>query len=189
MTTVLGNIGNGFYSAFYEPDAAKRREALGAWAKSATPGIQAAVEKELAAFVEWVTDGRWSEDGWKLGEEKLHRIQNDYPLVMDIKLRKLGSNEKYLGQLPDRVEYLPPPPITAPVRVAPTEPVVASSTPNDDGDDDLGGDDDRGEGGRSPNDDRSDSMNPNNDDYQAAMDNHSDQMNPNNDAYWSSRGR
>ena len=42
---------------------------------------------------------------------------------------------------------------------------------------------------RSPNDDRSDSMNPNNDAYDAAMDNHANQMNPNNDAYWSSRGR
>ncbi len=31
--------------------------------------------------------------------------------------------------------------------------------------------------------DRSDSMNPNNDAYQASMDNHSNQMNPNNDAY------
>ena len=49
--------------------------------------------------------------------------------------------------------------------------------------------DDYEEGGRSPNDDRSDSMNPNNDDYQASMDNRSDQMNPNNEAYWSSRGR
>ena len=46
-----------------------------------------------------------------------------------------------------------------------------------------------GDSGRSPNDDRSDSMNPNNDAYEAAMDNRSDQMNPNNDAYWSSRGR
>lgn len=43
--------------------------------------------------------------------------------------------------------------------------------------------------GRTPNDDRSDSMNPNNDAYDAAMDNHANQMNPNNDAYWSSRGR
>ena len=42
---------------------------------------------------------------------------------------------------------------------------------------------------RSPNDDRSDSMNPNNDAYQAVMDNRSDQMNPNNPAYDSSRGR
>ncbi len=36
---------------------------------------------------------------------------------------------------------------------------------------------------RDPNDDRSDSMNPNNDAYQESMDNHSDQLNPNNDRY------
>lgn len=37
--------------------------------------------------------------------------------------------------------------------------------------------------GRTPNDDRSDSMNPNNDAYHDSMDNRSDQLNPNNDAY------
>ena len=42
--------------------------------------------------------------------------------------------------------------------------------------------------GHSPNDDRSDSMNPNNPASQAAADNRSDQMNPNNPAYHSSRG-
>lgn len=36
---------------------------------------------------------------------------------------------------------------------------------------------------RTSNDDRSDSMNPNNDAYDSAMDNHSNQLNPNNDAY------
>ena len=36
---------------------------------------------------------------------------------------------------------------------------------------------------RTANDDRSDSMNPNNDAYDDAMDNHSNQLNPNNDAY------
>ena len=36
---------------------------------------------------------------------------------------------------------------------------------------------------RSPNDDRSDSMNPNNLAYQASVDNRSDQLNPNNDEY------
>jgi len=41
--------------------------------------------------------------------------------------------------------------------------------------------------GRTPNDDRSDSLNPNNDAYQASMDNQSNQLNPNNDAYQSSR--
>jgi len=37
--------------------------------------------------------------------------------------------------------------------------------------------------GRDPNDDRSDSMNPNNDAYQDSLDNHSDQLNPNNERY------
>lgn len=181
MTTLMGNIGNDFYAAFYEPDATKRREALQDWVKSATPEIQAVVEDELTAFVEWITEGRWTEDGWKRGEEKLRRIQNDYPLILDIRLRKLGSREKYIGQMPDRVEYKQPTPVIAPRRE------LSNSIPASNDDD--GGNDDYDDGGRSPNDDRSDSMNPNNDAYQASMDNHSNQMNPNNDAYWSSRGR
>jgi hypothetical protein len=36
---------------------------------------------------------------------------------------------------------------------------------------------------RTPNDDRSDSMNPNNDAYWDSLDNHSDQLNPNNERY------
>lgn len=36
---------------------------------------------------------------------------------------------------------------------------------------------------RTPNDDRSDSMNPNNDAYEHAQDNRSDQLNPNNERY------
>ncbi len=37
--------------------------------------------------------------------------------------------------------------------------------------------------GRTPNDDRSDSMNPNNDAYDHSTDNRANQLNPNNDAY------
>lgn len=37
--------------------------------------------------------------------------------------------------------------------------------------------------GRSSNDDRSDSMNPNNDAYDHSQDNRSDQLNPNNERY------
>lgn len=36
---------------------------------------------------------------------------------------------------------------------------------------------------RTANDDRSDSMNPNNDAYDDSLDNHSNQLNPNNDEY------
>jgi hypothetical protein len=41
----------------------------------------------------------------------------------------------------------------------------------------------RGGRGRTPNDDRSDSMNPNNPAYQESLDNRSDQLNPNNPEY------
>lgn len=37
--------------------------------------------------------------------------------------------------------------------------------------------------GGTPNDDRSDSMNPNNDAYEDSQDNRADQLNPNNDEY------
>ena len=36
---------------------------------------------------------------------------------------------------------------------------------------------------RTPNDDRSDSLNPNNDDYWYSLDNHSNQLNPNHPEY------
>ncbi|WP_100915180.1 hypothetical protein [Pseudoalteromonas spongiae] len=36
---------------------------------------------------------------------------------------------------------------------------------------------------RTPNDDRSDSMNPNNDAYWDSLDNHANQLNPNHDEY------
>jgi hypothetical protein len=45
-----------------------------------------------------------------------------------------------------------------------------------------------GKGGRSPNDDRSDSKNPNNPAYQALVDNRADHLNPDHEAYHSSRG-
>ena len=40
---------------------------------------------------------------------------------------------------------------------------------------------------RSANDDRSDSMNPNNDAYDDSMDNHANQLNPNNEEYHGSK--
>lgn len=70
-------------------------------------------------------------------------------------------------------------------RLAAEEQRKAKADTNPDDDDGDWHDDDGG--GRTPNDDRSDSMNPSSDSYQASMDNHSNQMNPNNDAYGSSR--
>ena len=42
---------------------------------------------------------------------------------------------------------------------------------------------DKGRGGRTPNDDRSDSKNPNNPAYWASVENRADQLNPNNPEY------
>lgn len=46
-----------------------------------------------------------------------------------------------------------------------------------------------GKGGRSPNDQRSDALNPTNPAFQAGADNRADQLNPNSPAYRSSRGQ
>ena len=168
MTTVLGKEGDNLYTAFYEPDANKRKKALDKWVKKTIPAVQKAVAEELKSLVEFITQDRWTDEGWKLGEAKLRRIQPDYPLVMDIKLRLLTG--RYKGELPASAFKKQGKPQNRQSKVADE-------------------DDDYDEDGRTPNDDRSDSMNPNNDAYQASMDNRSDQMNPNNPAYGSSRGR
>ena len=157
---------------FYEPGHNKRRKALNRWIKKSTSTIQKAVSEELESLVDFITRDRWTDEGWKHGEEKLRRIQPDYHLVMDIKLRKLDGHESYKGELPASFFIKPKKSLKQ----------VAKSS---DSDDDYYED----KGDRTPNEDRSDSMNPNNDAYQASMDNRSDQINPNNPAYWSSRGR
>ena len=173
MTTVLGKEGDNLYTAFYEPDTKKRKKALDKWVKKTTPAVQKAVAEELKSLVEFVTQDRWTDEGWKRGEAKLRRIQPDYHLVMDIKLCSLNKREphSFKGELP-----------------ASAFKKTEQSQSNERGEV-ADEDDDYVEEGRSPNDDRSDSMNSNNDAYQASMDNRSDQMNPNNSAYWSSRGR
>lgn len=172
MTTVLGKEGDNLYTAFYEPDTKKRKKALDKWVRKTIPTAQKAVAEELKSLVEFITQNRWTDEGWKSGEAKLRRIQPYYHLIMDIKLRQLARREikSYKGELP------------ASTLNKHEEPQNRQSNVADK-------DDDYDEGGRTPNDDRSDSMNPDNDAYQAAMDNRSDQMNPNNSAYWSSRGR
>ena len=172
MTTVFATEGDNLYTAFYEPNAKKRKKALDKWIKKTTPSVQKAVTEELRSLVEFVTQDRWTDEGWKRGEAKLRRIQPDYHLVMDIKLRSLTGRDlkSYKGELPASAFRKQEKPRSGQRKVEDE-------------------DDDYVEEGRSPNDERSDSMNPNNDAYQASMDNRSDQMNPKNPTYWSSRGR
>ena len=43
MTTVLGKERDNLYTAFYEPDAKKRKKALDEWVKKTIPAVQKAV--------------------------------------------------------------------------------------------------------------------------------------------------
>jgi hypothetical protein len=103
MPTVFGKEERGFYNAFFIPDANGRRAALDKWIRSTTPVIQAAITEELEDFIDAITKDRWTDEGWKAGEEKLRGIENDYHLIMEIKLRKVNANEKYTGILPEPV--------------------------------------------------------------------------------------
>lgn len=100
MATVFGQEGRNLYNAFFIPDTSKRRAALDEWIESTTPAIQAAVTQELHDLVEFVTENRWTEEGWRRGEAKLRQLQNSYHLTMDIKLRPIGSRDNVKGEIP-----------------------------------------------------------------------------------------
>ena len=204
MSTVFESISDGFYTAFFEPDPDERNNEIDAWIKESTPIIQSAVENELRAYLEDLLKDTWTEKGWKARAEKYYgrsvRIGKKdelpfidaYKLSLDVKILMHASKDKdiIIDTLTPEIRAKT---LEAAKKALPEEEPVqrskAMATSLIGMGDDDDGIDDYDEGSRSPNDDRSDSMNPNNDSYQASMDNRSDQMNPNNDAYWSSRGR
>jgi len=206
MPTVFESISDGFYTAFFEPDADKRQNKIKAWIKESTPIIQSAVENDLKTYLDKLLEGTWEEKGWEARAEKYYgrsvRIGkrdelpfiDAYKLSLDVKIRQRALRTDIVAdtltpevraKTNEAIEFVKK--VSPELKTAQSlEAKTASSvrTANDDDDADEYEDE-----GHSPNDDRSDSMNPNNDSYQASMDNRSDQMNPNNDAYWSSRGR
>jgi len=211
MPTVFESISDGFYTAVFEPDPEKRKDKIEAWIKESTPVIQSAVERDLRAYLEDILEATWTEKGWVSRVKKFYGLYNapirkqntsstsfidEYKLYLDIKIRRHISRDKDLT-----ADTLTPEVRAKTIKAAEAaKTAVARLEPSaliEKRDEKLRGgqisteedDDDYENSGRSPSDDRSDSMNPNNDAYQASMDNRSDQMNPNNDAYWSSRGR
>ena len=102
MTTVLGKEGDNFYTAFYESNHKKRKKALDDWVKKTVPAVQRAATGELKSLVDSVMEDSRTGEGWEIGNVKLRRIQPDYHLVMDIKLRSLTEHERkiYKGELP-----------------------------------------------------------------------------------------
>ncbi|MFC1952599.1 hypothetical protein ACFLWR_00515 [Chloroflexota bacterium] len=205
MTTVFESISDGFYTAFFKPDPEERREAIDTWIKESTPIIQSAVENDLRSYLEALLAGTWEEKGWKARAEKFYGRKvpmgkrdelpfiDAYKLSLNLAILKISPSKDIvvnpmISEVREKTNEAIEVAKTAIAKLEPPPPKEEkyqdkqSRVENDD-------DDDYEDGGHSPNDDRSDSMNPNNDDYQASMDNRSDQMNPNNDAYWSSRGR
>lgn len=100
MTTVFGAEGRNLYDAFFIPDTVNRRAKLDEWIKLTTPVIQAAVTQELEDLVKFITADRWTEEGWRRGEAKLRQLQNSYHLIMDIKLKPIGSRGNVKGEIP-----------------------------------------------------------------------------------------
>jgi DNA-nicking Smr family endonuclease len=103
MPTVFDNVETNFYNAFFIPDAGKRRSELSNWISQATPAIEHAVREELKTFVETITKDTSTKDGWRRKEEKLRQLRNDYHIVLDIKLRRLDSQDTVKGKLPAQI--------------------------------------------------------------------------------------
>lgn len=222
MPTVFETLSDGFYTAFFESDPEKRRDAIEAWIKAVTPTVQSAVENELRSYLENILEQTWTAEGWQSRAKKFSGTTQDYSqrrprtipfmdgyrLRLDVRLshpwgdrrddrvQVVGavSSEAHAETLRIANQTLSQIDHTEAVKLAKQrEDAEAAAKSSHQSHSATNADEDDGyndaDGGRSPNDDRSDSMNPNNDAYQASMDNRSDQMNPNNDAYWSSRGR
>lgn len=210
MPTVFETLSDGFYTAFFESDSEKRRAAIEAWIKDATPIVQSAVENEIRSYLEYILEQTWTVEGWRSRAKKFSGMTQDirqrrapsipfmegYRLRLDLSIshpweQRRGEKVQVVGSASPEAhaEVLRIAQQTLlqidPPKAATKSSLQSHHTDTPDGDDDYNDAD----SGHSPNDDRSDSMNPNNDAYQASTDNRSDQMNPNNDAYWSSRGR
>jgi len=198
MPTVFDTLSEKFYTAYFEPDAKKRRKAIEKWIDSSASLMQKEIKADLRAYLEQILETRWTTEGWESGAKKFMRIMDNYRLVMDIQITDV-KHKKYLRTVDpvsadDRAKTLRLAEGTlsgiddaevAKRNLGRMKPVAPKTSGDSDGDDDGGG---GGRDGPSPNDQRSDTMNPNNPASQAAADNRSNQMNPNNPAYHSSRG-
>jgi hypothetical protein len=190
MPTVFENLSDGFYTAFFEPDSKNRQKSIETWVKQASIVIQPFVEEDLRTYLKTIlTKDLDTDNGHLTRAEKFTRIMDTYKLCLDVTIRQVNNKKDQI------VEPLSPEvrarTMEAAKKALPDmQPIRKAFKLSSSGTSSYGEEDDYDdENGRSPNDDRSDSMNPNNDAYEASMDNRSDQMNPNNDAYWSSRGR
>jgi hypothetical protein len=162
----LGNLGDGLLRALLEDDPSKRRDLAVAWKDSVWNLAQERLPETLSIYLSIYVQAAL--DDWGRINDSYRRevLRNDLAKHVTDGLAvvvKLGTVVKALPQN--------------------SNPQPTSGDPQVSGED--GGS--YGATRRSPNDDRSDSMNPNNPASQAAEDNHANQLNPNNPAYRSSR--
>jgi hypothetical protein len=200
MGTIFTDLGAELYTALFEPDPEQRRAAIDAWVDKAVPHLSAAVGEEVRAYLNELLQGRRTPEGWQSAAQKFSRIMDTYQLVMDIKLRTIGPREEPLtvGSNSSEVRQRL---LDAAQRAL--EFVEAAQKSKQVGTDRQGDEDAdagrartagggfagrSGRTGPSPNDQRSNVMNPNNPAHRAAANNRSNQMNPNNPGYRSSRG-
>ena len=96
MTTVFESISDGFYTAFFQPDSEKRKEAIEAWIKESTPVIQSAAERELRECFENILKDTWTVEGWKTRVQKFYNpsFMDTYKLYLDINIRPRASKNK-----------------------------------------------------------------------------------------------
>lgn len=96
MTKVFESISDGFYTAFFQPDPEKRKEAIEAWIKESTPVVQWAAEKELRECFENILKDTWMVEGWKARAQKFYSptFMDTYKLYLDINIRPLSSKNK-----------------------------------------------------------------------------------------------
>jgi hypothetical protein len=77
MATVFDALTDKFFIAFFEPESEKRRAALEAWIKDATPVIQSAVETELRSYLDYILEQTWTPEGWQERAKKFSGTTQD----------------------------------------------------------------------------------------------------------------
>jgi len=104
-------------TAFFEPNADKRRAALEAWVHEVTPTVQAAVERDLRAFLAPILKDTWTPEQWKTRAKKYSRSHDRgrffdaYKLCLDVKLRRVDRSDEIVEPLSPEVrpKLLKPP--------------------------------------------------------------------------------
>jgi len=96
MAKVFESISDGFYTAFFQPDEEKRKEAIEAWIKESTPVIQSAAERELREYLDNILKDTWTVEGWKARAQKFYNppFIDTYKLYLDINIRSISSKNK-----------------------------------------------------------------------------------------------